>query len=105
MYDLEPVRKSERGSYVPFTNNIEHVHSPMRNLDKLSCPVIVAYGDLETYEFQRHSREFAKAAQSRGMLDKLVVAKGYNHFEMLETFADPYGVVGYEVLGQMKLTV
>jgi arylformamidase len=102
MYDQEPVRKSDRSSYVPFTNEIEHVHSPMRHLDKLSCPVIVAYGDLETYEFQRHSREFAEAAQARGMLDKLLVAEAYNHFEMLETFADPYG---YEALGQMQLTM
>lgn len=55
--------------------------------------------------FQRHSREFAEAVQARGMLDKLVVAEAYNHFEVLESFADPYGIIGYEALRQMKLTV
>jgi hypothetical protein len=97
-------QSSERGSYVPLTKAIEHANSPMRHLDKLSCAVI-AYGDLETCEFQRLSREFAEAAQARGMLDKLLAAEAYNHFEMLETFADPYGIVGYEFLGKMKLTV
>lgn len=48
MYDLEPVRKSERGRYIPFTDDIEHAYSAMRHLDKLGCPVIVAYGDQET---------------------------------------------------------
>jgi arylformamidase len=105
MYDLEPVLKSERGSYIPVTDEIEHAYSAMRHLDKLGCPVIVAYGGLETHEFQRHSCELAEAARARDMLDKLVVAEAYNHFEVLESFADPYGIIGYEALRQMKLTV
>ncbi|RWK12270.1 hypothetical protein [Mesorhizobium sp.] len=50
-------------------------------------------------ESQRHSHEFAEAAKSRGMLDKLLVAQVNNHFELLESFADPYG--SYEALRQM----
>ncbi|RWK26074.1 hypothetical protein [Mesorhizobium sp.] len=51
-------------------------------------------------ESQRHSHEFAEAAKSRGMLDKLLVAQAYNHFEPLESFADPYGIISCEALRQ-----
>jgi arylformamidase len=32
------------------------------------------------------------------------VGEGYNHFEMLETLANPYGLLGRAVLAQMGLT-
>lgn len=103
MYDLAPVRKSARSDYVPFTDKIEQDLSAMRNLDLLGCPVVVAHGDLETDEFQRHSRDFADAADKKGLLQKHIIAEANNHFEVFETFADAYGVIGYEALRQMKL--
>jgi arylformamidase len=36
---------------------------------------------------------------------QLLIAEGYNHFEILETLANPYGVLGRAVLEQMKLGV
>ena len=35
---------------------------------------------------------------------ELLVGEGYNHFEMLETLANPYGLLGRAVLAQMRLT-
>ncbi len=32
-----------------------------------------------------------------------IVAEGYNHFEIQETLASPYGLLGREVLNLMKL--
>jgi len=34
---------------------------------------------------------------------QLVVAEGYNHFEVAETIGDPAGPVGRAVLAQMRL--
>jgi arylformamidase len=34
---------------------------------------------------------------------QLLVAQGYNHFEIFETFASPYGLLGRAALEQMKL--
>ena len=34
---------------------------------------------------------------------ELLVGEGYNHFEMLETLANPYGLLGRAALAQMKL--
>ncbi len=102
-FDLKPVRLVTTRSYVKFTDEIEQALSPQRHLDKLNAPVIVAYGTLETPEFQRQSRDFAAAVRSAGKPVQLLVGQGYNHFEILETLANPYGLLGRAVLEQMKL--
>ena len=104
MFDLKPVRLSARSSYVKFTDEMEQALSPQRHLDKLNAPVIVAYGTLETPEFQRQSRDFAAAVKAAGKPVRLLVGEGYNHFEIRETLANPYGLLGRAVLEQMRLT-
>ena len=103
LFDLKPARLSARSSYVKFTDGIEEALSPQRHLNSLSAPVIVAYGSLETPEFQRQSRDFAAAVKSAGKPVQLLVAEGYNHFEIIETLGNPYGLLGRAVLEQMKL--
>jgi arylformamidase len=105
MYDLKPVRLSARSSYVKFTDEMEEVLSAQRHLDKIKAPLIVAYGTMETPEFQRQGRDFAAALKAAGKPVQLLVAEGYNHFEILETLANPYGVLGRAILEQMKLGV
>jgi len=103
LFDLKAVRLSARSSYVKFTDEIEHALSSQRHLDKLNAPVIVAYGTFETPEFQRQSRDFAAAVKAAGKPVELLVAEGYNHFEIPETLANPYGLLGRAVLAQMSL--
>jgi arylformamidase len=103
MYDLKPVRLSARASYIKFTDEMEHRLSTQRHLDKLNAPVIVAYGTLETPEFQRQSRDFAAAVKAAGKPVEVLVAEGYNHFEIIETIANPHGLLGRAALEQMKL--
>lgn len=105
MYDLKPVRLSKRSEYVKFTDEIEEKLSSQRYLDKLNAPVIIAYGTQETPEFQRQSREFAAAVKAAGKPVELIVGEGFNHFEMQETFANPYGIAGRAALKMMRLKV
>ena len=104
IFDLKPARLSARSSYVKFTDEMEQALSPQRHLDKLNAPVIVAYGTLETPEFQRQSRDFAAAVKAAGKPIQLLVGDGYNHFEIRETLANPYGLLGRAVLAQMNLS-
>jgi arylformamidase len=104
LFDLKPVRLSFRSSYVKFTDEIEQALSPQRHLDKLNAPLVLAYGTLETPEFQRQSRDFAAAVKDAGKPVELLVGEGYNHFEMPETLANPYGLLGRAALAQMKLS-
>ena len=103
MFDLKPVRLSARSQYVKFTDEMEDAFSPQRHLSRINCPVAVAYGSLETPEFQRQARDFADALKITGKSWRLFVGEGYNHFEILETLANPYGLLGRAVLQQMQL--
>jgi arylformamidase len=103
MYDLEPVRLSKRSKYVRFTDEMEQALSAQRHIDKLYAPLILAYGTYETPEFQRQTRDFYAAVKAAGKPVELFVGEGYNHFEMLETLANPYGLLGRAVLAQMRL--
>jgi arylformamidase len=103
MYDLKPVRMSARSNYVKFTDAMEHALSTQRHLEQLNAPVIVGYGSLETPEFQRQSRDFVEAVKKAGKPADLIRGEGYNHFEFIETLANPYGQLGRAALEQMKL--
>ena len=103
MYDLKPVRLSKRSKYVNFTDEIEQELSAIRHLDRLNCPIVVAHGTQETPEFQRQARDFAAAAKAAGKPVTFIVAEGFNHFEIRETLASPYGLLGHEVLKLMRL--
>jgi arylformamidase len=103
LYDLKAVRLSARGNYIKFTDEMEQALSTQRHLDRLNTPVVLAYGTQETPEFQRQSRDFAAALKAAGKPVQLLVGEGYNHFEMPETLANPYGLLGRAVLAQMNL--
>jgi arylformamidase len=66
--------------------------------------VIVAHGTLESPEFLRQTREFAAAVGAVNKPIKLLVGEGYNHFEIIETLANPLGLLGRAVLEQMQLS-
>lgn len=103
MYDLRGPRLSKRSSYVAFTDQVEEALSPQRHLARISAPIVLAYGSLETPEFQRQSRDFSAALEKAGKPVELIVAEGYNHFELAETLGNPYGPLGRAVLEQMGL--
>jgi len=103
MYDLKPVRLSARSAYVKFTDAMEEALSPQRHLQRIRCPVTLAYGTRETPEFQRQARDFAAALKKQGKEAALVVGEGYNHFEIAETLASPDGVLGRAALELLRL--
>jgi len=103
MYDLAPVALSKRSSYVKFTGPMVEQLSGGRFIGDLLTPLILAIGTCETPEFQRQSRDFAAAVKAAGKPAELIVGTGYNHFELLETLANPYGLTGRVMLAQMQL--
>jgi arylformamidase len=103
IYDLEPVRLSARSRYVILDDESEHALSPIRHLDRLTCPIVVAHGELESDEFRRQSRDFAAALRARGSAVDLFEAPGLNHFEIAETLAQPEAPLARRALAQMGL--
>src|ERR671931_512255 len=103
MYDLRGPRLSKRSAYVKFTDEAEEALSPQRHIARVNAPIVLLYGSLETPEVQRQSREFADALTRAGKSCEIIRCEGYNHFELAETAANPYGPLGRAVLAQMKL--
>jgi len=101
MYDLKPVRLSARSKYVKFTDETEENLSTQRHLARINTPLVLAHGTYETPEFQRQTRDFAAALKAANKPVQYLVNENYNHFEMMETFASPYGLLGRAVLEQL----
>jgi arylformamidase len=97
IYDLLPVRLSARNEYVRLDEKLEHEYSPIRHTEKIKCPVTVGWAEHEAAEFDRQSREFA---------DKLgapqIIGHGMNHFEVIETLADPGSSLGRAALNMLQ---
>jgi arylformamidase len=104
MYDLKPARLSARSSYIKFTDEMEQALSTQRHLDKIHTPLVLTSGTLETPDFQRQSRDFYAAVRAAGKPVELVIGRGHNHFEMGESLANPYGIMGRAAMEMMKLT-
>jgi arylformamidase len=104
MYEMKPVRLSKRSSYIKFDDAMEENMSSIRHISLLRAPIIVTYGTYETPEFQRQNRDFAAAVKAAGKPVELIEAPNFNHFEMNESLANPYGPNGRAALALLKLS-
>lgn len=103
MYDLRPVLLSARGSYVKLTPAEEDEFSAMRHVDRVRCPILVAYGENESPEFKRHGRSFGDALNRAGLPSTLMMLPGCNHFEGIATMTDRTSPLAKAVLAHMHL--
>lgn len=102
IYELEPVRRSSRSSYVSLDDESIQALSPIRHLALQRHPMVVAWGSLESPEFQRQGREFVQFAQAEGLAVDPLLVQDSNHFEILETLADPDGLLARAALKLMS---
>ena len=97
VYDLLPVRLSARNDYVRLDERLEQEYSPIRHAERIRCPVTVAWGEKDNDEFRRQSRAFAERLGA-----PTLVGEGLNHFEILETLADPRSPLGRAALNMLQ---
>ena len=97
VYDLLPVRLSARNDYVRLDQRLEDEYSPIRHAEHIRCPVTVAWGEMEGAEFARQSSEFAEKLNA-----PTLVGKCLNHFEIIETMADPRSPLGRAALSMLQ---
>jgi arylformamidase len=89
MYDLYPVLLSSRSSYLHLTSEEIVKFSPIRHLDRITCPIAIVSADEDSPEFRRQSNVFSDALQGMGRLASRTVAFNANHFQEPERLADP----------------
>jgi arylformamidase len=97
IYDLLPVRLSARNGYVRLDEKLEDEYSPIRHADRIGCPVTLAWAEHEAAEFARQSREFAERLGA-----PRIVGQAMNHFEIIETLADPASPLGRAALNMLQ---
>ncbi len=102
MFDMKGPRLSSRRAYVRFDDETEQSLSPIRHLRYLHCPLAILYASLDSPEFRRQSRDFAAALEAYGRSTRLIEGERYNHFELIETLANPYGIAGRIALEQLR---
>ena len=98
------MRLSARNNYVKFTDEIEAALSATRHVATAQR----ARSSSRTARSKRRSSSVSAASSPprRGAAGKpvqLIVAEAYNHFEVIETLANPYGLLGRAALEQMGL--
>jgi arylformamidase len=101
IYDLAPVRLSARNAYVKLDAAMTVALSPVQHIDYLRSPIIVAYAEHDSDEFKRQARDFHAALRCAPYSADLLVAASKNHFEIIETLAEPNGLLSRAALAQM----
>ncbi len=102
MYELEPVSLSARSNYVRFSPKTLQDLSPQRHLHNFTMPLALICGEGESPEFKRQAREFAQCLSDQGADVRFRWGAGLNHFEILETFAHPQGVMAQALQEQLS---
>ena len=101
MYDLHPVVLSSRREYLELSEAEVAALSPARFPSATPCPVLVAWGEAESPEFERQSREYAIALERQGRLHGQVVLETMNHFEIVEQLYSDRTPLMQRILGMM----
>ena len=64
--------------------------------------LVVAYGTRELPELCRQSIDYAQAWVKRDLPGHLLPVDGVNHFTILDTLADPQGVLSQAALAMLR---
>ncbi|MCR9137495.1 MAG: alpha/beta hydrolase [Alphaproteobacteria bacterium] len=89
LFDLEPVRLSFPNEWVKLDAAAAHRNSPIHHLPEIGCPLLVSWAGLDTDEFKRQSRDYARAWQEAGFPVSCFEISDRNHFDIILDLADP----------------
>jgi arylformamidase len=103
LYDLRPVRKSFVNEWLKLDEAGAVRNSPLLNLPKRGCPLIMSYGERDTPEFRRQSDEYLAAWRAKGHPGLYVDMPGFHHFDVMNEIANPASALARAVFRQMGL--
>ncbi|MGP6175345.1 alpha/beta hydrolase [Corynebacterium sp. A21] len=89
MCDLDAPQRSARGKYMKLSEQQVHELSAIHYIERVSCPVVVAYGTKESPEFIRQSEDYARALRGHSRLSDLFALSDVTHFEVPNILLDP----------------
>jgi arylformamidase len=102
IYDLEPLVGTSINRALGLTIGSAKGLSPaLRRLHGMP-PTLVCWGEVETDEFKRQSRDFAAQLRAAGMLGQSFEVPQRNHFDVILDLADPHTILGRQVLALLQ---
>jgi arylformamidase len=102
LYDLEPVRLSFRNQALRLSHYSARSLSPLHQLGH-PRPLTVAWGDLETEEFQRQSRVMAEAAAGAGFMVAARAEPDCHHFNITLALLERDGSLYRRLMAQLGI--
>jgi arylformamidase len=103
LFDLEPVRLSHVNEWIGLDASVVQALSPLRHLPRRAVPLVVSYGESETFEFQRQSEVYAAACAARGCDVRLVMEDKSNHFDLPLRLMNPQSALTQAIWDVMGL--
>jgi arylformamidase len=103
LYDLRPIAKSFVNEWLKLDEAAAVRNSPLLNLSRHGCPLIVSYGERDTAEFRRQSDEYLAAWRAKGHPGSYVDMRGFHHFDVMNEIANPKSPLAKAVFAQMGL--
>lgn len=101
--NLYPDSLSIRQKYLKLTPADIKQFSPVDYSQNITCPVIVAYGSLESPYMQLQSQIWAKKIKSYGRLAGAYRVANYNHYQMPSLFTNTNNEIIKATLAMMDL--
>ncbi len=101
--DLEPVRLSYRNALLHLQAQDVGRLSLVHQRPTVSCPLIVAYADGDTAEFQRQTREVGHYWQAQGLPTQALVIPDRCHYQIVLDLAEADSVLCRSLANLMAL--
>lgn len=98
IYDLEPIRLSATNNDIRLDVEQSQRNSPMTHPLRRRVPLVLSVGDKDNDEFQRQTKDFAAALAQKSYAFEIIIAKGHNHFSILDAMADTKDPLGERLL-------
>jgi arylformamidase len=93
IFDLEPIALNYLNEKLALDAAEIATLSPLRTWPATMAPLHLSVGGAELPELQRQSRDYAAAAQARGLPVRLSVLPGHHHFSIMDEIARPNGAL------------
>lgn len=103
LFELAPLIDTHVNAWMHLDADSAARNSPQRHLPEQGCPLIVSYGETETAEFARQSRDYMEAWRARGFPAQYVDMPGTNHFDIILHLADPSSPLTLAVFAAMGI--
>ncbi len=93
-YDLDPVMKSARSSYISLTSDEIYSLSAINHIQGISSRIVLAVGEFESPEFRRQALHFYNLLRAANVAVSLIDIPRKNHFEVMDEFVAEHFELG-----------